>query len=122
MVKANHGFKYFLTTIDVFTKMAWVYPIKDKNVKMSLNASKISLANVVKKPERLNFDRGSELILNFSREYFKIRNFLTNLPVPQYMLKDYKKGDIVGSFLRDEIINYAPSEIIKQRKTKKRGL
>ena len=28
MVEANNGYRYLFTTIDVFTKMAWVYPIK----------------------------------------------------------------------------------------------
>ena len=29
LVEANNGYKYLFTTIDVFTKMAWVYPMKE---------------------------------------------------------------------------------------------
>ena len=33
MVEVNNGFKYMLTTIDVFTKMVWVYPMKANTCK-----------------------------------------------------------------------------------------
>ena len=29
LVDANNGYKYLFTTIDVFTKMAWIYPMKE---------------------------------------------------------------------------------------------
>merc|ERR1712208_74434 len=29
LVYANNGYKYLFTTIDVFTKMAWIYPMKE---------------------------------------------------------------------------------------------
>merc|ERR1711947_12999 len=29
MGDANNGYKYLFTTIDVFTKMAWIYPMKE---------------------------------------------------------------------------------------------
>ena len=34
----NKGIKYLLCIIDVFTKYAWVKPLKDKNDKTVLNA------------------------------------------------------------------------------------
>ena len=30
LVEVNDGYKYLFTTIDVFSKMAWVYPMKQK--------------------------------------------------------------------------------------------
>ena len=32
LVEANHGCKYLFTTIDVFTKMAGVYPMKERKM------------------------------------------------------------------------------------------
>ena len=34
--KYNKGFKYFLFAIDLFSKYAWVIPIKDKKVLVKL--------------------------------------------------------------------------------------
>ena len=64
---------------------------------------------------------------DFTREHFTITKVLTNLPVPRYKLKDYNNDDIVGSCFEDEVIKFNPnefyeSEILKKRKTKKRGL
>ena len=33
LVDVNDGYKYLFTTIDVFTKMAWVYPMKENKCK-----------------------------------------------------------------------------------------
>jgi hypothetical protein len=49
-------------TIDVFTKMAWVYPMKDNKCKNVMECFQDILVKCGKKPERLNSDRGSELI------------------------------------------------------------
>ena len=36
----NKGFKYFLSAIDLFSKYAWVIPIKDKKGTSIVNAFK----------------------------------------------------------------------------------
>ena len=52
----NHGVKYLLTVIDVFSKYAWMLPLKDK--------TGVSVANALKeifkqrKPEKLWTDKG----------------------------------------------------------------
>ena len=56
MVKANDGYRYLFTTIDVFTKMAWVYPLKANTCQNVMNSLKDILEKCGKKPERLNTD------------------------------------------------------------------
>ena len=70
-VEQNNGYKYLFTTIDVFSKMAWVYPLKENKCKNVMLCFKDILSKCGKKPERLNSDRGSELICNMFKKYLK---------------------------------------------------
>lgn len=60
LVNANHGYKYLLCVIDVFTKMAWVYPMK----RVTCNTAVDLLRDVFTKcgtlPETIQTDKGSE--------------------------------------------------------------
>ena len=71
MVKANDGYRYLFTTVDVFTKMAWVYPLKGNTCKNVMNAFKDILKKCGKIPERLNTDRGSEMICKQFEDFLK---------------------------------------------------
>ena len=51
--------------------------------------------------KRATFHRGYDE--NFSREFFKIVNVKTNLPVPRYQLADSKRDVIIGSFFEEEL-------------------
>ena len=62
LVEVNDGYKYLFTTIDVFSKMAWVYPMKENKCENVLKHFQDILSKCGEKPERLNSDRGSELI------------------------------------------------------------
>ena len=37
LIEVNDGYKYLFTTIDVFSKMAWVYPMKENKCKNVMN-------------------------------------------------------------------------------------
>ena len=50
-------YRYLFTTIDVFTKMAWVYPIKANTCQNIMDSFKDILERCGKKPKRLNTDR-----------------------------------------------------------------
>ena len=54
----NENVRYLLCVIDIFTKYAWVKPLKDKKVKTVLNAfiEKINESN--RKPNKLWVDQG----------------------------------------------------------------
>ena len=71
MVNVNSGYKYLFTCIDCFTKMAWVYPMKDNKCKTVMECFKDILKKCGDKPERLNSDRGSELICKQFAKYLK---------------------------------------------------
>ena len=51
--------------------------------------------------KRGTFQRGYDE--NFSREYFRIQEVKTNLPVPRYVLVDSKGEMIRGAFFEDEL-------------------
>ena len=107
-VNVNHGYKYLFTTIDVFTKMAWIYPMKDNKCKTVLDCFKDILSKCGEKPERLNSDRGSELICNQFAKYLKdnkIHHYLSyslrkcpvierfNLTIQRLLYKIMKKNN-----------------------------
>ena len=71
-MEAINGYKYLFTTIDVFTKMAWVYPMKENKCAVVMECFKDILSKSGDNPERLNTDRGSELICKkFSLPFYK---------------------------------------------------
>ena len=51
--KYNKGIKYLLCAIDLFSKYAWVIPIKDKKGTCIVNALKKILSDSNKKPNKI---------------------------------------------------------------------
>ena len=78
-VDNNNGYKYLFTCIDCFTKMAWVYPMKANTCANVMLCFKDILKKCGKKPERLNSDRGSELICK------SFENFLADENIFHYL-------------------------------------
>ena len=56
--KYNKGIKYLLWAIDLFSKYAWVIPIKDKKGTSIVNTFKKIISN--RKPNKIWVDQGSE--------------------------------------------------------------
>ena len=56
--KYNKGVKYLLCAIDLFSKYAWVIPLKDKGTSI-INAFK-KIISKGKKPNKIWVDQGSE--------------------------------------------------------------
>ena len=63
--KYNKGIKYLLCTIDLFSKYAWVIPIKDKKGVTITNAFQKLLKKFNRKPNKIWVDKGSEFYNNF---------------------------------------------------------
>ena len=63
--KYNKGIKYLLCTIDLFSKYAWVIPIKDKKGVTITNAFQKILKKFNRKPNKIWVDKGSEFYNNF---------------------------------------------------------
>ena len=92
MVEANNCFKYLLTTIDVFTKMVWVYPMKANTCKNVMECFKDILKKCGDKPKRLNTDRGSEMICKQFSEFLKKEN------IHHYLAYSVRKCPVVERF------------------------
>ncbi|XP_035692689.1 uncharacterized protein LOC118427158 [Branchiostoma floridae] len=58
----NDGYRYLLTCIDVFSKYAWVVPIKDKAGPTLTKAFQTILAEDDQKPRCLQTDQGTEFL------------------------------------------------------------
>ena len=56
----NKNVKYLLCVIDIFTKFAWVKPLKDKKGKTVLNAFIKIVNESNRKPNKLSVDQGRE--------------------------------------------------------------
>ena len=71
LAEKNDGYLYLFTTIDVFTKYAWVYKLKNKECKTVMKCFEDILSKCGKKPERVQTDRGSEFVCKAFKKYFK---------------------------------------------------
>ncbi|KAI8480635.1 hypothetical protein Bbelb_416470 [Branchiostoma belcheri] len=58
----NDGYRYLLTCIDIFSKYAWVVPIKDKKGTTLVEAFQTILAKDGRKPRCLQTDQGTEFL------------------------------------------------------------
>ena len=72
----NKNVKYLLCVIDIFTKYAWIKPLKDKKGKTVLNAF-IEIVNESNgKPNKLWVDQGREFYNKFMQEWLDINDIL----------------------------------------------
>ena len=71
--KYNEGNKYLLSAIDLFSKYAWVIPIKDKKGTSIVNAFK-KIISEGRKPNKIWVDQGSEFYNNTFKDFLKINN------------------------------------------------
>ena len=71
--KCNNVNKYLLCAIDLFSKYAWVLPVKDKKGVSIINAFKKIISKGRKTNERW-VDKGSEFYNNSFKDFLKINN------------------------------------------------
>jgi len=67
LASKNDGVRYLLNCIDIFTRYAFVRPLKDKSASTVLNAFKSILEEAVTKPYMIVMDKGTE----FTNRIFK---------------------------------------------------
>ena len=60
----NKGFRFLLCVIDIFSKYAWVVPLKDKKGVSIVNAFKSIFKKSNRKPNKIWVDKGSEFYNN----------------------------------------------------------
>ena len=63
--KFNKRFRFLLCVIDIFSKYAWVVPLKDKKGVSIVNAFQKILDKSGRKPNKIWVDKGSEFYNNY---------------------------------------------------------
>ncbi|GFS40170.1 putative uncharacterized transposon-derived protein F54H12.3 [Nephila pilipes] len=136
LARYNNGFKYLLTIIDVFSKYAYVIPLKNKTSVAVKNAFEKLLQRV--KPKNIQSDKGKEFYNTFLQSLFKsysmnhysshgdhkasiIERFNRTLKTKMFRVftyrKSYKYEDILQSLVKsynDSVhrsIGMAPSKV-----------
>ena len=69
--KFNKGFRFLLCVIDIFSKYAWVAPLKDKKGISIVNAFQKILKESKRKPNKLWVDKGDEFYNNSFKKWLK---------------------------------------------------
>ena len=91
--KYNKGIKYLLCAIDLFSKYAWVIPIKDKKGASIVNAFK-KIISEGRKPNKIWIDQGSEFYNNYFKDFLKISN------IEMYSTFNEGKSVVAERFIR----------------------
>lgn len=91
----NGGARFLLTCIDVFSKYAWVVPVKDKGATTMTKAFEILLASSApRKPVRLQTDKGNEFLCKSVQTLLKSQN------IQHFTTDSDKKAAVVERFNR----------------------
>ena len=69
--KYNKGIRLLLCVIDIFSKYAWVVPLKDKKGTSIVKAFQIILKQSNRKPNKIWVDKGSDFIMLFLKNGYK---------------------------------------------------
>ena len=69
--KFNKGFRFLLCVIDIFSKYAWVVPLKDKKGVSIVNAFQSILKDSNRKPNKRWVDKGSEFYKSFFEKWLQ---------------------------------------------------
>ena len=67
----NEGERYLLTCIDVFSKLAWALPIKDKTGKATVAVLKSIIVKSGRKPKDIVIDKGLVFLKNTFLQFLK---------------------------------------------------
>ena len=80
--KFNKGFRFILCVIDIFSKHAWVVPLKDKKDISIVNAFQKILKQSGRKPNKIWVDKGSEFYNN------SFKKWLEDNDIEMYSMKE----------------------------------
>ena len=69
--KFNKRYRFLLCVIDIFSKYAWVIPLKDKKGISIVNAFQIISKESNRKPNKIWVDKGSEFYNSSFKKWFK---------------------------------------------------
>ena len=92
--KFNKGFRFLLCVIDIFSKYAWVIPLKDKKGISIVNAFQELLLNSKRKPNKIWVDKGSEFYNNSFKKWLRDNN------IEMYSTHNEGKSVVAERFIR----------------------
>ena len=69
--KFNKEFRFLLCVIDIFSKYAWVIPLKDKKGASIVNAFQKILDDSNRKPNKIWFDKGRKFYNSSFKNWLK---------------------------------------------------
>ena len=93
--KFNKGLRFLLCIIDIFSKYAWVIPLKDKKGASIVDAfQKILKESDRRKPNEIWVDKGSEFYNNSFKKWLKDHD------IKMYSIKNEGKSAVAERFIR----------------------
>ena len=92
--KFNKGFRFLLCVIDIFSKYAWVVPLKDKKGVSIANAFQSILDNSKRKPNKIWVDKGGEFYKN------SFKKWLQGNDIAKYSTHNEGKCVVAERFIR----------------------
>ena len=92
--KYNKGIRFLLCVIDIFSKYAWVVPLKDKKGVGIVAAFQSILKQSNKKPNKIWVDKGSEFYNASFKKWFQDNNIV------MYSTKNEGKSVVAERFIR----------------------
>ena len=91
--KYNKGIKYLLCAIDLFSKYAWVIPLKDKKGTSIVNAFQ-KIISKGRKPNKIWVDQGTEFYNQSFTDFLKMNN------IEMYSTFNEGKSVVAERFIR----------------------
>ena len=92
--KFNKRFRFLLCIIDIYSKYAWVIPLKDKKGVSIVNAFQKILDDSKRKPNKIWVDKGSEFYNNSFKKWLK------NNDIEMYSTNNEGKSVIAERFIK----------------------
>ena len=92
--KFNKGIRFLLCVIDIFSKYAWVIPLKDKKCATIVNAFQIILIYSKRKPNKIWVDKGIEF---YNRS---VKSWLKKNDIEMYSTHNEGKSVVPEGFIR----------------------
>lgn len=93
--QVNHGYRYILIAIDVFSKRAYAIPLKNKTAKSTVDAMEKILRQVGQPIRNLHTDNGKEFFNNAMK-----RLLVQYGNINHYSTQSVKKASIVERLIR----------------------
>ena len=92
--KYNEGIRYLLCAIELFSKYAWVVPLKDKKGTAIVSAFQKILSNSKRKLNKIWVDQGSEFYNNVFKKWLKDNS------IEMYSTHNEGKSVVAERFIR----------------------